>query len=392
MKSQFNNIFMEREPVSQQEMEAYLNGELNPSEMHEIELKLEANDMSSEALEGFQAHPEAIAGLTQVREDFHRKLAKKKTWKQSYTLIAASVIGLCVLVGVYLTSTYEPAHIDHSLAEADLRDTANQGPTQVVIAISEPVVITEEIEFELDNSTELPQDQQLTSDQIKNHQPVTVNAPTSTPADELDSLVQISITMDTLEPMIEEMPDAITPAKVVKSNVKVLYLHQFLVVDYSGLYSNGIENKSLKLVGGGTPANLAHKDDLGNELLNDPIYNVTYVQYVDFLRETQLSYKRNKYKTALKGYHKILKQHPNDVNALFYGGLCYYNLDMPERAIQYFENLIDNSVNTFQPEGEFYLALSLRALGKTGKGNGILLKIVKDGGFYAQQAKDILNR
>jgi len=128
------------------------------------------------------------------------------------------------------------------------------------------------------------------------------------------------------------------------------------------------------------------------ELHSDPIYKITQVPYVDLLRETQLAYKKNKYKAALKGYHKILKQHPNDVNALFYGGLCYYNLDMPERAIQYFENLIDNSVNTFQPEGEFYLALSLRAMGKTGKGNGILLKIAADGGFYSQQATEILDR
>ncbi|MBL4703314.1 MAG: tetratricopeptide repeat protein [Flavobacteriales bacterium] len=392
MKSQFNNIFMERDPVSQQQMEAYLDGKLTPSEMHEIELKLDANDMSTEALEGFQAHPEALAGLEQVRTDFRKKLAKKKTWTQSHTLVAAVAVAVIVLGGAFFASSYKPAYIDANVAQNNNDSTNGTGPEQVLIVISEPVLITEEIEFELDEAKELPQDQQLTSDQIEYHQPITVMAPLSMPVEQLDSLVQKAITLEPLEPLIKEMPDAITPAKVVKSNIKVLYLHQFLVVDYTNLYSDGIEKKILDASGNGTPANFANKDDRGNEIHNDPIYKTTYIPYIDFLRDAQLNYKKNKYKTALKDYHKILKQHPKDVNALFYGGLCYYNLNKQERAIQYFENVVNNSVNTFHPEGEFYKALSLRALGKLGKGNGLLLRIAEEGGFYAEQARDILDQ
>ena len=53
--------------------------------------------------------------------------------------------------------------------------------------------------------------------------------------------------------------------------------------------------------------------------------------------------------------------------------------------------MINNSVNTFQQEGEFYKALSLLALNKFGQGNGLLQQIIEKGGYYTEQAKEQLN-
>lgn len=398
MKSQFNNtelgrqIFMERQPVSQKEMEAYLNGELDKSEMHEIELRLEANDMSAEALEGFQAHPEALAGLEQVRQDFKTKLAKKRSWTTTHTLATAGVVAISVIGVAYFLNNPET---DTSALLADSKDSTlveTSLPDLVHFTFSEPIEITEEIELEVDEAKELPQDQQLTAAYIEQHQPVTVEATASMPEAELDSLVQTVIELEPLEPILNDMPEAVEPEKVVKSNVKILFLNDLLVVDYSDLHDQGIEQKKLAEVNTGTPVWMENKDDHVNEVNKEPVYETTYIPYVDFLRETQGKFDRNQYKAALKDYHKILKQYPQDVNALFYGGLCYYNLDKPERAIQYFDNVISNSVNTFHPEGQFYKALSLRAMGKYGQGNGILLKIAEQGGFYAEQAKEIIDQ
>ena len=101
MESKFNNIFNEQHPVTRQEMEAYLSGRLSPSEMHNIELKLESHAMSTEALEGFQNHPEAINSVDEINANIQARLQKQKSWTVNHTLIAAGIAGVLVLSGGY---------------------------------------------------------------------------------------------------------------------------------------------------------------------------------------------------------------------------------------------------------------------------------------------------
>jgi len=208
----------------------------------------------------------------------------------------------------------------------------------------------------------------------------------------MDSLVELIIELEPLKPIMNSQTREIQVEKIVQSNIKVTYLHHFLVVDYRDLYTAGIVKEVIQHdVNSGTPVWLEHKNDEVNAVNQDPIVQTVKIPYLEFLKDAQLKYKKNQYKTSLKDYHRILKQYPQDVNALFYGGLCYYNLNKPNRAVQYFDNVINNSVNTFQQEGEFYKALSLLALNKFGQGNGLLQQIIEKGGYYTEQAKEQLN-
>jgi len=391
MDSKFNNIFKEGLPISSQEMQAYLSGKLSPSEMHKVELKLESNEMNAEALEGFRENPDAFEGLESINKKFNSKLKTQKSWTSSHTLIAAGIAGIFVVSGGYFLN--QKAGLGNkSLITEETSKREAPYPDQVHFIISEPIIITEEIEKEVEEAEELPQNQQLTAEYVEMNQPLTVEAGADISDDELDSLVQAIIVPEPLSPIITEMPDEIESKKVVRSNIKVLYMHNFLVVDYSELYSEGIQTQIIQHdIHNGTPVWLENRDDQVNHVNADPIIQVVKVDYLNFVKEAQLKFKHNQYKRALKDYHNILKQYPQDVNAMFYGGLCYYNLNKPERALLYFENLIHNSVNSFRQEGQFYKALSLIALNKHGQGNGMLLKISEERGYYSLQAEDILN-
>lgn len=390
MDSKFNNIFNEQHPVTRQEMEAYLSGRLSPSEMHNIELKLESHAMSTEALEGFQNHPEAINSVDEINANIQARLQKQKSWTVNHTLIAAGIAGVLVLSGGYFFNNIVQS--DTFLTEKTPDKPTTIPPSEVHFIISEPIVITKEIERELEEANELPTEQQITAEFIELHQPLTIETDGILNDDRTDSLVESIIELEPLTPIISGQTKEIRAEKIVRSNIKVAYLHHFLVVDYSDLYTAGIVNEVIQHdVNSGTPVWLEHKNDEVNAVNQDPIVQTVKVPYLEFLKDAQLKYKKNQYKTSLKDYHRILKQYPQDVNALFYGGLCYYNLNKPNRAIQYFDNVINNSVNTFQQEGEFYKALSLLALNKFGQGNGLLQQIIEKGGYYTEQAKEQLN-
>ncbi len=391
MESKFNKIFNQDFPVTKQELRDYFSGNLSPAEMHKIELKIESSDLSSEALEGFLDHPEAFAQLHELDNSFEKQLKTQKSWTSSHTLLAAAIAGILVVAGGYWLNEGVGTNSKVAVAEnlSNEKETATQ---EVHFKISEPIVITEEIEKEVEEANLLPENRQLTADFIETHQPITVEAEDDVSDDELDSLVQQIAVPAPLSPINTEEINTIESSKVVRSNIKVVYAHNFLLVDYTELYSDGIQKQVIQHdLHNGTPVWLENRRDSAHDIHTEPIVQIVKVDYLKFMDEVQFKFKKNQYKKALKDYHQVLKQYPQDVNALFYGGLCYYNLDKPERALQYFDNLIHNAVNTFRQEGQFYKAMSLIAMNKHGQGNGLLLQISEEGGFYAQQAKELLD-
>lgn len=387
---------MEREPLTKQELDAYLSGKLSPSEMHEIELKLSDDPFFSDAVEGFQNHPEALSGFREAQYEVQKRIDDSWTaWSFKHTLVAALAGFVVVGATMYFWQTDDTLSQRHNvLAEntstEDEVAIMQENNPEFHITFSEPIVITDEIEQEVVEAKEIPEEDQIQGEFITENQPITVEAPASIEAEKLEKLVSEIVKIEPLEPILAEMPEAVEPAKVVKSNVKVRYADGLLIVDYSGLYTSGVEKHTITHEFNNTPAYQAHRNDERPEV-TQPITQTVYVPYLDFIEAAQHKFKKNHFKGALKDYHKILKQFPDDVNALFYGGLCYYNLGKQDRAIQYFKNLKNSAVTTFYPEAEFYLALALKADGQHGKGNQILQKIAEGGGFYAQQASDMIN-
>jgi len=244
---------------------------------------------------------------------------------------------------------------------------------------------------EIEDATPLEESKQLTSERIIIDAPlIMVIDSTINETEKIDSA--ITNANDEKEIINAELTDKkeiteVNKTNVIHSNIGTLFLSNLLVVDYSNIYTEVISVPNFELTG--TTADKENKEDTGaNDLAVE-----TYTQeitYVDFLRETQLKFRRNKFKDALKDYRTILNHYANDVNAHFYMALCYFNINKQRKAIQHFDRVLDHEFNTFHEEAKWYKALSLYELGKTSKCITILNQIATSNGFYANKANKML--
>ena len=111
--------------------------------------------------------------------------------------------------------------------------------------------------------------------------------------------------------------------------------------------------------------------------------------YNDFLDKGLFKFKKEKYSEAIVIFDEILKQYPNDINALFYNGLSFYKLKKYNKAIKYFNLVINDKINIFDQEAEWNKALCLLETNKA-EGKKLLQKIADDAGFYSQKAMNLL--
>ena len=112
--------------------------------------------------------------------------------------------------------------------------------------------------------------------------------------------------------------------------------------------------------------------------------------YMDYLEKTIELFAKGQNKKALSRFAIILETYPDDLNANFYAGLCYYNLKEYTSASFSFSKCLDSKFLNFNEEAEWYMAKSFLAAGNVSEGKVILKKIKTDGGYYAKQAEKLL--
>lgn len=182
-----------------------------------------------------------------------------------------------------------------------------------------------------------------------------------------------------------QLPEAPTPklVKEVKAG-KEIYIEDLKVLDYRAYRSKPtVTTKQMDL--SGTPANL--ENDSRTE--EEPVWKDVEIPYIDYLRKTMSVFADGNNKKALGRFETILTAYPNDVNALFYGGLCYYNLQNYSKAAELFDKLLDSDYGNFAEEAKWYLAKSLLNT-EPSKARKILFEIKDEKGFYAKQAEELL--
>jgi len=382
-------IFESNTPLTKEEMDAYLQGDLSPADKYTLEQKIAANDFNNDAMEGFEDTPGAMEGFNELENKFHGNLPRKATgkfWRFEFSFIL--VVGAAI--GIYFIGQHYLKQVDFDEIKFDeSKLVAMQSDSNSVEIVIPP--IKELDDQEIEDATPLEESKQLTSERIIIDAPlIMVIDSTINETEKIDSA--ITNANDEKEIINAELTDKkeiteVNKTNVIHSNIGTLFLSNLLVVDYSNIYTEVISVPNFELTG--TTADKENKEDTGaNDLAVE-----TYTQeitYVDFLRETQLKFRRNKFKDALKDYRTILNHYANDVNAHFYMALCYFNINKQRKAIQHFDRVLDHEFNTFHEEAKWYKALSLYELGKTSKCITILNQIATSNGFYANKANKML--
>jgi len=166
---------------------------------------------------------------------------------------------------------------------------------------------------------------------------------------------------------------------------KEIYLHDLKLIDYREYRSQPkISTEQLLLTG--TPANIDYVVNKNEEYE----WKTVDIPYIDYLERTIALFSKGLNKKALARFQTILATYPDDVNANFYAGLCYFNLNEFSSSQSSFKNCILSEYINFQEEAEWYLALSTSANGQIKEAAELFNLIVKRGGYYSKEAKKFL--
>lgn len=177
----------------------------------------------------------------------------------------------------------------------------------------------------------------------------------------------------------------------VKAKYELCYLENLLVIDYSDTLFTGEKLDPLLT---GVPAPYENKDKIANNKLN-PSGSNTFVKrddYLERLNKPLRSLMNKKYERALKGFKEILEKDAADQNALFYGGLAYFNLADYSNALISFEKLKQIKDPLFEEDADWLMAKVYQGLGLTDNATKLLQAIAHSNSFYRAQAIEELKR
>ena len=399
--SQWNRkLFGNPEPLSRRELKDYLDGNLSSGDQHAIEAKMVDDPFAADAVEGYEKEAGALTGLLALDQAFQAKtgIATSGGGAASASLVAGKtwlLVGAGLIIGVTATVLLWPPNTTPVVS--------NNLETPVVVEDNQedpmvtPLVFEEMTFAEIDESQELPAGEQITSALVHQNQPATTDEPVvPTPVDPV-VIAPIDTVAHQIHEPVEPKPvepiETTPPKQIIHSNVTIAWMHDLKVVDYSGLYKSPIELYQMSqaaLMDEHLQAPFETYLDQ-DEAKKNPDILVTYTPYPEYLETAMGRFDKNDYKGALKDFKTILRFYPDDANAHFYGGLCYFNIGQWRQAIASFEKVLVNNANTFHQEARWYTVLVYMQRGKEKKAVPILEEVIAEGGFYAERAQALLD-
>ncbi|MBK8226156.1 MAG: hypothetical protein IPK70_03140 [Flavobacteriales bacterium] len=358
------NPLAPRRPLSRDELQAYAEGRLDPERRRAVEDHIEADALVRDAADGLSM-PGSPAGLKELDALRPRAGAAAARW---WWAGAAAVIALLAIWQYWPVQVQERA-IAGSASDPVMREAAPMEPMRA---------------DEIAAASEQPESLRI------GHEPLALHA---NPA----AKQRIAGTAQRLER--DESIEPIAPREVVierpagtarplvvrkaKSSRQLVFLHDLKLVHPTELYT---ADPVLALSDAGVAARFA---DAGSAGAADKPVLMTYLGFMD---DALGRFAQNDHKGCLDDLRFVLSQYPDDANALFYAGLCSYNLGMHARARVLLHRAAVHPVDVFDEEAAWYHALTLEKLGERDAAREAFARIAAQGGFYAEAASTRLGR
>lgn len=360
---QINKIFNSSGNLSRKDVDTY-KVTTDEKIKHAIEEKALASDFESDALEGW----EDISVGTEIMKSMDKK------YTTNFSMTKWILIGGSIILTVILLFTLIP--------QKKVNPTINpqNENTQEQISYEKTDLILPDA---IEDMKELPVKQQISIITIRKDftfQQEQTDVETVKENNKLD----IKVDEVSLKPIESVKLDKEVTKK--QNFAKEIYLEDLKLVDYRN-YRTKPTIKTELLILDGTPASKENENSKEEEIEIWKTIDVPYIEYID---KTMTAFAKGNFKKALSRFEIILKTYPSDINASFYGGLCYFNLGEYDKAIETFEKCLNSEFNNFNEEAEWYLAKSYQANGNNAKAVILFNKIKDGGGYYSKQAGKIL--
>ena len=330
----------------------YVEGKATPEEQHLLEMRALEDPMLQDALEGYEAFPDALSATNGASPKGLSKL-----WL---------IVPVALLVAVVWFVQDKPTSPTASKkAPVPTPVFEEKTPTKAVIESHTTDSSVSIMVIETPEAKDLPDPSKTDAFVFRIEAPAPVAPQKPTPITTEDD---------------EEIKS------IRRMGAPIYHVYDYKLVDYRKIRIAYWD--ALDPVMGGTPASADGSDDRGNDL--EP--KTKRVAYVDFLQETMELFAEGKYPKSIDGFQEILKHFPDDANALFYGGLSALYTDQPEVALDLFTQSSNLMIATFSQESSFYAAQAAYEAGELEKAKAIWTRIASQDGFYKDQAKAKLKK
>lgn len=346
--------------LTRKELFKYLSSN-NETEKRLIEKKSMADALNEDAFEGWNNPLLSKSNL--------RALDKKYLPNKIWPYILGAVILIGVSTGLLWTQFSSEKNIPTeklSLLEVNKVEYIDQ--TDVIL----PDAITE--------MTELPSAKQIKPRNV---------AKDFTSNQHSEENPKVEIDPKELNLPVNILPEVKKPVQIVREQTlgKEVYLKEMKLLDYRS-YRSRPTIKTEQIILTGTPANVG---EVKNEQSDGETRTID-VPYIEYLEKSVSYFAKGQYKKSLARFQVILNTYPDDINAHFYSGLCYYNLNDFSNAIASFNSCLQSKYSNFNEEAQWYMAKSLLASGNKKEGIELLEIIVKQNGFYSGEAKQLKSK
>lgn len=371
------NPFTPQGSLSTERLLRYLRGELPPAEEHEVELHLENDPLLREAAEGL-ALPGAMEGLSRLGTHRPRGGRSATAWVLGGAAVLTVGAALWWMMGVGTDHTVLDGHRMVEAVpgrEEESRSVENRPPGEKVLMA------------ELQQAVAPPESLRSAYRGGDNF---------ISPADgEERSQTEAATTReDPPAPVHVIPPGPVTPDPVVEGTPKrgarsagsrrLMFMHDLKLVHPQELYP---VDPVLKLAAGSVEAR--YGDAQARAEGRPEERNVPYER---FFRTAMGRYARGDRQGCLADLFTVLEQYPDDVNALFYAGLCCHDLGLYSRAERLLDRARTHEVDTFAEEAAWYHALSVEGARGRAAALPLLNAVAEGGGFYAERARRHLGR
>lgn len=358
--------FTPRGPLERAQLERYAQGLLDPEECHEVELHLERDPLLRDALDGLMA-PGAMEAARELRR--HGQAGGKGRW------LAGVLAGVALIWAVlFLAWPAEHGPVQPKVPMVSAGDGRPTNLSDVVPADVESTlkVVDRELEALADQPT-VPDEQTGPAENFRQR------------PDEVAAVARESVDRMEVQPVAigqePGRPGAMKPAGNARTSRQLVFLHGLKLVHPSEQRPAGRVQGS---PGRSADAGQAGRDRLPDEPLVRP--------YLDLMDEAMGAFADGAYRAALDELYFMLSQNPQDVNAQFYAGLACYHLGLYPRAAQLLRAAARNPVDSFNEEAIWYGALTVERTEGPEAARPTLERIIREGGFYAEQAQGRLGR
>lgn len=359
--------FAPRGALSPAQLAAYAEGRLTPAEQREVEAHLENDPLLRDAAEGLQ-QPGAIAAMREL----HQLRPRNSGSSPGFMRIGiAAMAGAIVAVTVwYILPERQPN--DVVKVEANAAQDASAAGDAAVAEPLQPMEIAQAQELpEFERIGHAPDDRHAKA--MAPQQPVERVGLERMDKRNVDTQGLLNAA-DTAEHRSTAKPDG--PHRISR---QLMFLHDLKLVDPREMYA---QDPQMQLAEESVAARFADRsaqDSVSSQ-------NIT-AAYTAFMDEALYRFAQNDHRACLDDLRFLLAQYPDDVNALFYAGLCSYNLGLYKHARNFLHRAATHPIDVFDEEAQWYHALTLEQLDEHHAASEAFTRIAAGTGFYAERAK-----